>query len=62
MSQWLGRNVVEVDDVTDGMQDREETSCASDDLVELDVRVQGDVLLNRELLELCQGVAAHSQQ
>lgn len=62
VDQGLGRDVVEVDDVADRVEDREEARRAGDDLVELDVRVEGDVLLGRELLELGQGVAAHGQQ
>nr|CAD7199333.1 unnamed protein product [Timema douglasi] len=58
----LGADVVEVDDVPHRVQQGKEESSARRDLVELDVGVQGDVLLHGELLQLGQQVPRHGQQ
>lgn len=58
----LRGHVVEVDDVAHRVQQREEERCARHDLVELDVRVQRDVLLDGELLQLGQQIARHGEQ
>ena len=62
VDQRLRRHVVEVDDVADAVQHREKARCARHDLVELDVRVQRYVLLDREFFQLGQGVAAHCEE
>lgn len=49
--------MVEVDDVANGVQQREEQRRAGSDLVELDVGVQRDVLLDGELFQLGDEVA-----
>lgn len=53
----LRGHVVEVNDVANGVQQREEQRRAGSDLVELDVGVQRDVLLDRELFQLGDKVA-----
>lgn len=55
-------HVVEVDDVTDRVEKREEARGAGDDLVELDVSVERNVLLDGELLELGEEVTRHGDQ
>ena len=52
MCHWLCGDVVEVDQVADGVEDGEEEGGAGADLVELDVRVERDVLVQRVLLHL----------
>lgn len=54
----LRGHVVEVDNVSDRVQHREEQRRAGGDLVELNVRVQGNVLLYGELLQLRDEVSA----
>jgi len=58
----LRADVVKVDNVTNGMDHREEQSGACNDFMELDVRVQWNVLLDGELLEFGQQVPRHGQQ
>ncbi|CAN7998629.1 unnamed protein product, partial [Ixodes pacificus] len=60
--RWLSRNVVEVDVMPDAPLTAEEERGEGDDLVELDVRVERDVLLERELSDLGDQVAAHGEQ
>lgn len=62
MLERLTGHVVEVDDVTDGVEKWEEAGCARDDLVELDVSVERNVLLDGELLELGEEVTRHGDQ
>ena len=45
MCHWLCGDVVEVDQVADGVEDGEEEGGAGADLVELDVGVKRDVLV-----------------
>ena len=52
MCHWLCGDMVEVDQVADGVEDGEEERGAGADLVELDVRVERDVLVQRVLLHL----------
>lgn len=49
----LGRNMIEIHYVTDCMEEREKQGCTGGDFMELDMRVQGDVLLDRELFQFC---------
>lgn len=58
----LTGHVVEVDDVTDRVEEREEARRAGDDLVELDVSVKRNVLLDGELLELGEEVTRHRDE
>ena len=57
--QTLRRHVVEVHQVPDSVQHREEQRRAGDDLVELDVRVDRQVLLDRVVLHHGEDVAGH---
>ena len=59
MCHWLCGDVVEVDQVADGVEDGEEEGGAGADLVELDVGVQRDVLVQRHLLHLGYQVPAN---
>ena len=52
MLDGLGADVVEVDQVADGVEDGEEEGGHGADLVEHDVRVQRDVLVEPSLLQL----------
>lgn len=54
--------MVEVDDVPDRVQHREEHGCAGGDLVELDMSVQRYVLLDGKLFQLRQQVSGHGEQ
>ena len=58
----LGRHVVEVHQMADRVQHREEQRRAGHDLMELDVRVDRQVLLDRVVLHHGQDVAGHGQQ
>ena len=62
MFHRLSGHVVEVDDVSDRVQEREEEGRQGADLVELDVGVQRDVLLDGVFFEFGQKVARHGQQ
>ena len=62
MCHRLCRNVVEVDQVSHCVQNGEKEGGAGADLVELNVGVQGDVLVQRHLLHLGDQVPAHGQQ
>lgn len=60
--QRLRGHVIEVDDVSDGMYDREEERGTRDHFVERYVRVERYVLLYGEVLQLGQQVPGHGQQ
>ena len=60
--QTLSRHVVEVHQMSHGVQDGEEERSAGHDLVELDVGVYRDVLVDRVVLHERQDVAGHCQQ
>ena len=59
---WLGAQVVEVDQVSHGVNQREEQGSPGTDLVELQAGVQRDVLVHRHLLHPRHQVLADSQQ
>ena len=54
--------MIEVGEMTDGVEDGEEEGSAGHNLVEDDVGVEGDVLVEGPLLHLGDQVPAHSQQ
>ena len=54
--------MVEVHQMSHGVQNGEEERRTGRDLVELDVRVDGDVLVDRVVLHERQDVAGHGQQ
>ena len=58
----LGRDVVEVEAVTDAMHHREEETIEGNDLVEADVGVEGDVVVEDGLPEVGDEVASHCEQ
>ncbi len=58
----LSGNVVEVDNVTNGVEEGEEEGRAGHDLMELDVGVEGDVLLDWKVLQLRQEVPGHREE
>lgn len=60
--QRLRGHVIEVDDMSDGVYDREEERGARDHLVERYVRVERYVLLYGEVFQLGQQVPGHGQQ
>ena len=62
MCHWLCGDVVEVDQVADGVEDGEEEGGAGADLVELEAGVEGDVLVQGQLLHLGDQVLGHGQQ
>ena len=62
MCHRLSRNVIEVDQVSHCVQDGEKEGGAGANLVELNVGVQGDVLVQRHLLHPRHQVLADSQQ
>ena len=62
MFNGLRGNVIEIDDMADGVHEREEEGRQGADLVKLNVGVQRDVLLNGKLLQLGQEVPGHGQQ
>ena len=62
MFQRLSRDMIEVGEMTDGVEDGEEEGSAGHNLVEDDVGVEGDVLVEGPLLHLGDQVPAHSQQ
>ena len=62
MLQRLGGDVVEVGQMSHGVEDREEESSAGHDLVEDDVGVEGDVLVEGPLLHLGDQVPADREQ
>ena len=55
-------NVIKVDNVSDGVQQREEEGSQRADLVERNVRVQWNVLLDGELFHFGQEIPRHGQQ
>ena len=59
---WLGAQLVEVHHVGDGVDQGEEEGRAGADLVELEAGVQGDVLVQGQLLHLGDQVLGHGQQ
>ena len=62
MINRLSGNVVKVDNMTDGMKKAEEESCTGNNFVELDVGIEGNVLLDGVILKFGQQVPGHSQQ
>ena len=62
MVSWLGAKVVEVDHVGHGVHQREEERGEGADLVELEVGVEGDVLVQGHRLQLRDQVLGHRQQ
>jgi len=58
----LRADVVEVDQVADGVADGEEERRQGANLVELQVRVQGDVLVQRVLLHFGDEIPRHCQE
>lgn len=60
--QRLRGHVIEIDYVSDGVYDGKEERRAGDHLVERYMGIQRYVLLNGEILELCQQVPGHGQQ
>ena len=60
--QALRGHVVEVDQMADRVKDGEEERRTRHDLVELDVGVDGDVLVDRVVFHQRQDVAGHGQQ
>ena len=62
MVSWLGAQVVEVDHVGHGVHQREEERGEGADLVELEVGVEGDVLVQGHRLQLRDQVLGHREQ
>ena len=62
MFQRLSGDMIEVGEMADGVQDREEEGGAGHDLVEDDVGVEGDVLVEGPLLHLGDQVPADCEQ
>jgi len=54
--------MIEVDDVTDGVEQREKEGSESTDFMKLNVSIKRNVLLDGKLFELGEEVSRHGQQ